>query len=138
NNNTSVNVAEAPSDIPTAPVAATEDIPTVAGTTQPGMAAATGNSELIQVITPVQEVTIDPLGGDIVSLSLPRYPTTLETPDEPFVLMRNDNVGTYVAQHGLIGRDGIDSPARALYTSTSSTYTLNEGQDNLSVDLVHS
>lgn len=99
---------------------------------------AQGNARsntLISVSTPVHEVLIDPVGGDIVRLSLPQYPTTLETPDEPFILLRNDNGGVFVSQSGLIGQDGPDAgnAGRPVYSTSQNTYTLDSGE--LTVDL---
>ncbi len=54
---------------------------------------------LISISTPVHEAKIDLLGGDIVSISLPKYPISLDAPQDPFVLLKNDNSGTlYFAQ----------------------------------------
>lgn len=124
-------------DLPDADSApTTEDIPSVASQPDDTPAPVQTTSNLIRVSTPVQNVTIDPNGGDIVALSLPRYPTSLDTPDEPFVLMHNDNLGTYVAQHGLVGRDGVDTDGRATYSSARESYSLAPGDDSLNVDLV--
>jgi YidC/Oxa1 family membrane protein insertase len=48
--------------------------------------------------------------------------------------MRN-NGGVYVAQNGLIGRDGVDSNGRPRYSVNATHHELAEGQDSLSVDL---
>jgi len=93
------------------------------------------STNLISIKTPVQEVIIDLVGGDIVGVSLPTFPSALETPDDPFRLLRNDSSMVYVAQSGLVGRNGPDasSSGRPRYTSASSEYSLESGQ--LAVDL---
>ena len=107
---------------------------------QPGQAPASipaaPAANLITVSTPFQVVTIDPVGGDIVAVRLPRFPTSIDNPDDPFPLMYNDGRGVYVAQSGLIGRNGPDAQAsgRPRYSSTQTSYSLTEG--TLSVDLV--
>ena len=55
-------------------------------------------------------------GGDITGASLPKFPVRLDTPDQPFRLLENNALRTYVAQTGLIGPDGIDASGdRARY-----------------------
>lgn len=130
-------------DMPTAPADnvassnASSDIPSVGSNP---VANAQANQEvterLITVSTDVLNIQIDPLGGDIVFASLPEYATSLETPDTPFVLLENSSGRTYVAQNGVIGRDGIDGGSqRPLYTSTQSSYSLGPNQNSLSVVL---
>jgi YidC/Oxa1 family membrane protein insertase len=116
----------------TAP-AQTNDVPTLQ---TPGRAPAnTASTTFITVTTPTQVVTIDPVGGDIVEIDLPRFPTSLETPDDPFPLMHSNGArGVYVAQSGLAGTDGPDRASRLRYSSTQTSYTLEEG--TLNVDLV--
>ncbi|MDT8398183.1 MAG: membrane protein insertase YidC [Pseudomonadales bacterium] len=95
------------------------------------------SSSLITVTTPVHIVAIDLNGGDIVGVSLPQYPTTLETPEDPLVLLRNDARGIYIAQSGLIGRDGPDATAdgRPVYQSARQHYQLDDAEGELSIDL---
>ncbi len=94
------------------------------------------NNLLISVTTPVHEVKINLLGGDIVSLALPKYPTSLDAPNDPFILLRNDNAGVYVSRSGLIGENGPDGnpQGRPLYQTRQSNYLLESGE--LSVDLL--
>jgi YidC/Oxa1 family membrane protein insertase len=113
-----------------------DDIPQVQGNTTVTSPASVAPATLITVTTPTQVVSIDPVGGDIVGVMLPAFPTSLETPQDPFVLMRNESPGLYVAQSGLIGRNGPDaaSAGRPVYQATQTQYTLTEAQ--LTVDLV--
>ncbi len=104
-------------------------------TTGGALANASEKPSLISVSTLVQHVLIDPIGGDIVSLSLPRFPSSIETPNEAFQLLKNDSSGIYQAQSGLVGRNGIDasSKGRPHYTSAQSSYESTSG--DLVVDL---
>ena len=88
---------------------------------------------LVTVTTDVLVVKIDTLGGDIVSVALPKYPEQLETPDVPFVLV--DPRNSYVAQSGLIGPSGTDKRGfRPTFTTDSNSYEIG-GASGLSVTL---
>ncbi|MDP2126853.1 MAG: membrane protein insertase YidC [Pseudohongiella sp.] len=133
-------IIESDGDIPSAVSnsAVSADIPVV-NTPAPVIAntpSGSGNT-LITVHTDVLNVTIDRAGGDIVFVSLPEHFTRLENPDEPFVLLENTSNRTYVAQSGLIGRNGIDGAERALYSATAAEYRLADGQNQLQVDLAY-
>ncbi len=93
-------------------------------------------SKLIRVKTDSFDLTINPLGGDIVQLALPRHYLKLNTPDQPFVLLDNRDNHTYLAQSGLIGVNGTDTAqGRPLFTSEKQEYSLKEGDNQLQVDL---
>jgi len=132
-------VAEVPGFNPVldAGAAANSDLPQTLPAAQATAAAASPPQATIVVRTPVQVVSIDPLGGDIVNVTLPRFPSSLDNPNDPFVLMSSGGRGVYQAQSGLIGRDGPDasSSGRPQYRSASSEYSLSEGE--LNVDLVY-
>ena len=117
-------------DIPTAPAE------TGAGTSA-GVESAVGQSSdtLVLVNTDVLQLAIDLRGGDIIELALPKHLAEIDNPDVPFVLLEQNPNRTYVAQSGLIGPDGIDSPSRPLFTASADIFTLAEGEDSLTVDL---
>lgn len=73
--------------------------------------------ELVSVKTDVLNVQIDLVGGTIVRAELPKYPRSLEQQDVPFVLLENSNATTYVAQSGLLGKDGIDKNGMVVFQS---------------------
>ena len=152
-NTPSVSIEESPSagiadsgagQIPDLPLSATAsetnendlpDIP-VSGEFAAIEAVETPNpTQIITINTPKQIVTVDLKGGDIVGLSLPDFPTSMETPDNPFPLLRQDSGMVYVAQSGLIGRDGPDASqqGRPLYRTAQSDYTITS--DEQYVDL---
>jgi YidC/Oxa1 family membrane protein insertase len=91
---------------------------------------------LIRVNTPMLNVWIDRLGGDIVRVALPPHLLSLDRPDLPFLLL-NEEGGVYVAQSGMIGTDGIDAGAeRPLYRAAQSEYTLAVADGAMTVELV--
>ncbi len=112
------------------------NIPQSAGISAVPVVETTSASQRITINTPKQIITVDLLGGDIVALSLPDFPVSLETPDQPFRLLRQDSAQVYIAQSGLIGRDGPDANplGRPAYTSAQSSYNVSD--DSLSVDLI--
>ena len=90
----------------------------------------------ISVSTDTLEIDIDLIGGDITYLALPKHLRQLDVSNDPFVLLESSPGRSYVAQSGLIGRDGIDNSGRAVYQSSSTSYRLNEDENALDVDLV--
>ncbi len=130
------NQTDIPTEIPTAP-----SIPSTPGNNvgQSTLATTTGVSDrpgVISVTTDTLRLDIDLVGGDIVSLALPEYLRELDTPDEPLVLLQDSPSRSYVAQSGLVGVNGIDSPDRAIYQATQSRYTMSDRQNDLTVDLI--
>jgi len=118
-----------------------EDLPTVAMEQDEAAAqlssdeVANANGSIVQVYTDVLQLAIDLRGGDIVEVALPKYLAKRDNPDVPFVLMEQNSTRTYIAQSGLIGVDGIDSKGRAIFTSPSPRFDLNESEDKLTIDL---
>ncbi|QXI28573.1 membrane protein insertase YidC [Pseudomonas vanderleydeniana] len=118
--------------------AASDDIPRATNdTSAPAEAPLAVSKDLIQIKTDVLELAIDPKGGDVAQLKLPKYPRRQDHPDVPFQLFDNGGERTYLAQSGLIGTNGPDSNAagRPLYASEQKSYQLADGQDQLVVDL---
>ena len=114
------------------------DVPSeeLSGSASPGLEDAEVDAgQLVHVRTPVLEVWIDRLGGDVVGLQLPAYPEVIES-DVPVRLLDRSRRHVYVAQSGLTGRDGLDQAAgRPLYVADASDYALAEG--TLTVTLRH-
>ena len=102
----------------------------------PAAVAATQN--LITVKTDQLDVQINPVGGDIVFAALVSHKLE-QGKDQPFVLLEQTKDYTYIAQSGLIGRDGIDSSAkgRAAFAASKTEFTLADGQDTLEVPLTY-
>jgi YidC/Oxa1 family membrane protein insertase len=116
------------------PEVATEDIPSMSA--ESGETASdTSSGNIILVETDVLQLAIDLRGGDIVELALSQHLARLDDPNDPFVLLEQNDRLVYVAQSGLVGPDGIDKGGRADFTAGKSNYTLADGSDTLSVDL---
>ncbi|WP_416771142.1 membrane protein insertase YidC [Pseudomonas sp. RHF3.3-3] len=118
--------------------AASDDIPRATNdTSAPAEAPLAVSKDLIQIKTDVLELAIDPKGGDVAQLKLPKYPRRQDHPDVPFQLFDNGGERIYLAQSGLIGTNGPDSNAagRPLYASEQKSYQLADGQDQLVVNL---
>jgi YidC/Oxa1 family membrane protein insertase len=126
------------SDLPTIAAApnpaATASDPTNIPTIQPTPVLA-NTSDIINVSTDTFEISIDLTGGDIIYLALPKFLDQLEVDSDPFVILESSPGRQYVAQSGLIGPNGVDSNGRAVYQTSSSSYSMAETEDSLSVDL---
>ncbi len=105
-------------------------------TAEQSVTNGTTSGTVIDVTTDTLKLQIDLQGGDIIQLALPQYLKQLNVPDDPFVLMEQSRARSYVAQSGLIGRNGIDSPSRANYQTSNSSFELSDSDNELVVDLV--
>ena len=124
------------SSLPAA-TAANSDIPVAANSPAEAEKTTLASTQLISVKTDSFDLVINPLGGDIVQLALPRHFLKLDTPDQPFVLLDNRDNHTYLAQSGLIGTNGTDTAqGRPLFSSEKTQYTLAEGENQLVVNLL--
>ena len=104
---------------------------------QPAAVSESGFSlqkgERIRVQTDLLAAEIDTMGGDIRRLEL-RTHHDKESKDKNFVLFDDSTQpAVYVAQSGLIG-NGLPTH-KSLFTASSRTYVLQEGQDKLEVRL---
>ena len=98
-----------------------DGIPSVNQETNP-LSLFLDDSETFNLATDALDLVVSADGGDVVSASLPKFPVRLDTPDQPFRLLENNNLRRYVAQSGLIGPDGIDASGnRARYASQGVT-----------------
>ncbi|MGL4206792.1 MAG: membrane protein insertase YidC [Aeromonadaceae bacterium] len=102
----------------------------------PADKASTASRKLIKISSDQLELLVDTQGGDIVDAKLLTH-TVSQDSTEPFTLLMDKPGRLYVAQSGLIGRDGPDSrpEGRPSYNSTQSEYQLADGQDKLVVPL---
>src|SRR5262245_13821731 len=88
------------------------------------------SATLVHVTTASMQVWIDKHGGDVVRVRLPRFPVSIEEPNEPFQLLNRSPGQIYVAQSGLIGPNGLDSNGqRPLYTVERNEFDLSNGGD---------
>ena len=111
-----------------------DDVPQADQTApQPEQQTAKQTSDVVEVTTNTLDVKINLKGGDIIYAALPKYPYSLDTPNVPFRILETDS-RTYIAQSGLVGKDGIDANGRAQYQSAQSQYQLGD-RDSLDVVL---
>lgn len=95
-------------------------------------------ARLITVRSDTLELTIDTYGGDIVRASLLKY-LQEQAPQSPAITILNRTGDqTYIAQSGLIGRNGTDTnQGRPQYRSQAEQFVLAEGEDSLTVELLY-
>ena len=94
------------------------------------------NARLVTVTSDVLEVTIDTLGGDIVRVALPQHLISQEPDADSFVMLNRTQSQTYIAQSGLIGRNGTDTAAgRPRFSVAKAHYELLDGDTEIVVDL---
>lgn len=95
-------------------------------------------AKTITVSTDVLTLSIDTLGGDVVSAKLNQYSEELNSP-ESFVLLQNTQGHQFIAQSGLVGPQGIDvtSNNRPAYQVSVDSFTLAEGQDELRIPMTY-
>ncbi|WP_027329778.1 membrane protein insertase YidC [Marinimicrobium agarilyticum] len=122
------NVARDSGELPSAP-GESQDVPTTANNNPSAI-------QPVQVQTDKLIVKIDPRGGDLVYSALRDHYAELNEPNNPYVLLTQTNLQTYVAQSGLVGANATDtSDGRPVFESAQQQYSLKEGQDELQVDL---
>ena len=134
-------------DVPTVvDVPPVDDVPgaNLAGT--PSAAAPlVDEQQLVRVVTPLMELWIDRMGGDVVGLELREHMARLPDAGEdgtPVRILERNRAHTYIAQSGLRGRDGRDKAgSRPLYAASASDYSLSptdeEAPETLEVVLRH-
>ncbi len=97
---------------------------------------ATTPRPLIRVTTDVLDIGIDPQGGNLIDLSLPKYPESVDTPNTPVTLLNSNPNTLYIAQSGLIGDLGPDTQnGQATFTPEHMSYQLGPQQQTLAVNL---
>ena len=105
------------------------DLPSV------GPATVLENSgKIISVTTDTLKIEIDAKGGDVISANLAKFPV-VQGSNDSYSLLRPNGEHLFVAQSGLVGRDGIDSKSRPNYTVEKDNYTM-EGS-SLTVPLTY-
>ncbi|WIO74319.1 membrane protein insertase YidC [Porticoccaceae bacterium LTM1] len=112
---------------------ADDEIPQVASEQSGEDVQQPASTQLISVKTDVLDVLINPRGGDIVKVALPKYLTELEG-KQPLILLNQTAGHTYIAQSGLVGANGTDqSGNRPLFSTAMSSYQMDS--EELLVDL---
>ena len=103
------------------------DAPQIVNSEHPAIVSSTNvDSKIISVVTDTLILSIDTKGGDVVSANLADFPLT-QGSAESYSLLRPSGEHLFVAQSGLVGRDGTDSKNRPTYSVPKDSYEL-EGE----------
>lgn len=94
------------------------------------------NGKLINITTDTLKVSIDTRGGTIVETLLLKYPVSIQKVNEKYRLMSRSPDDFFIAQNGLMGTKGKNVPNHeSVFTTSQSEYALQEGKQQLIVDL---
>jgi YidC/Oxa1 family membrane protein insertase len=112
------------------PAAITSAQAATAATAKVNVPSAPSKGSLVNVHTDVLDVVIDTQGGNIVQVSLPKYPESQQQPYVPVQLLNNDPNHLYIAQSGLIGANGPDTEqGQVPYKAEKTNYSLDTSND---------
>lgn len=87
------------------------------------------------VETDLFRAEIDTLGGSMKRLSLLTYPISVEQPDLPFDLLKNEAVDVFITQTGLIGNKQEYPNHRTQFIAEATEFKLLDGEQSLVVPL---
>ena len=87
----------------------------------------------VKVVTDLLTATLDAQGGDLRELYLHAYPANAGEPGTPFQLMRDNGAEIFIAQSGLVGRDGQYPSHKTVYSTERAQYALTGNQNELRV-----
>jgi YidC/Oxa1 family membrane protein insertase len=133
-------VAPAKTEVPAAPATPSSG-KSVAGKTPTISAAPAVNvsglqsARRINVTTDLVHAVIDTQGGDVRMLELLKHSVSIDQPKTPFRLLDDQGKQEFVAQSGLIAREGTLPNHKTLYRAEADQYALAEGLDQLNVRL---
>ncbi len=89
----------------------------------------------IQVTTDLLRAEIDTAGGDLRLLALRKYPLKLDEAQNSVHLLNDAPPDLFVAQSGLIGREGVWPNHKTPYRAAVTQHQLADGQDTLAATL---
>ncbi len=112
-----------------------EDVPAASSDNQRLIASTTRGGKIVSVVTDTLILSIDTKGGDVVSANLAKFPLE-EDSDELYSLLKPSGDKLFIAQSGLIGRDGTDSKGRPTYTVVKDSYVLEGASLTVPLTLV--
>ena len=112
-----------------------EDVPAASSDGPTMVAKASSGGEIISVVTDTLIISIDTKGGDVVSANLAKFPLE-EGSSESYSLLKPSGDKLFIAQSGLIGRDGTDSKGRPTYTVEKDSYFLEGNTLTVPLNLV--
>ncbi|NRF17123.1 membrane protein insertase YidC [Vibrio coralliilyticus] len=127
----------APQPVEQAQSSSTLPAPTLADDLDPAPAQQ-ASAKTVTVTTDVLTLSIDTVGGDVITADLNQYSAELDSSD-PFVLLKNEPGHQFIAQSGLVGPQGIDlsSSNRPAYSVNADSFTLEDGQDELRIPMTY-
>lgn len=116
--------------VPSVSSSASEEVPTTSKASPVELPVRQNKRPLVSnsrilVETDVFKIEIDTMGGDVRRVSLPKYPVTIENPDEPMILMNDELPNLFVAQSGLVSKQGAPTHL-TVYQSEKSHYKLKD------------
>ncbi|WP_026971771.1 membrane protein insertase YidC [Aliagarivorans marinus] len=128
-----VTVSESVEQTLDTPSSTNTDVPS-----SPNMAATEASSKTIEIKSDVLKLEITTRGGDITSAKLLQH-TVEQDSDQPFVLLEESSDFAYIAQSGLIGRNGPDANpnGRPIFAVEQDSFELDADADQLVVPLTY-
>ena len=130
-----VQAIESPSSSVSQDMLGSDDVPVIDANGQNVVSVqAPSNGKIITVTTDTLILSIDTSGGDVISANLAKFPVE-QGSAESYSLLRPSGEAMFIAQSGLIGKHGIDSKGRAIYSTSQDDYRM-EG-DTLTVPLTY-
>ncbi|NOX44109.1 MAG: membrane protein insertase YidC [Gammaproteobacteria bacterium] len=95
----------------------------------------TKTGKRIYIQSDVLTVEIDTVGGDLRKIDLVKYPATVNKPDVGFTILNDTLPRYFVAQTGLISKNGAAPDHHTLYDVQQTNYKLDAGSDKINVIL---
>ena len=139
------SVADSASIITSQPGDQGDDLPSVFETESPSQSinSPSNQGKIIRVTTDVLDLGINTYGGNITYTALNKHFAKLPEKDqepEPLVILNQINTNlsnfTYIAESGLIGKNGTDSNnKKPIFNTELDHYELKDDQQNLKVTL---
>ena len=124
----------APSQTPSIPEVSSLPVITEQITQTASLPTKSEKAESIEITTDLFRLQLNTRGGGIVSAALLKYPEEAGKPDTAFVLLEETKEKLYTTQGGLLSRQGAPTH-EALYSTSRTNYSLEEGEDSLQVKL---
>lgn len=113
------------------------DVPASSSSTDVISTDSQAQGRVITLQSDVLKLSIDTLGGDVIESDLLNYAAELDS-QARFELLQKSPAKTYIAQSGLVGKNGIDTAAgRAQYQVEGDNFVLADGQNELVVPLTY-
>ncbi len=92
--------------------------------------------ESVRVVTDVLDLKIDTQGGTVYQLDLRKYQKSADEMDQPFRLFSAQESSFHTAQSGLVSSTSVAPNHKDIYQVQKTEYRLEEGQDELKVELI--